>query len=164
MRDGCGLLLSMYAVNMAEVARNIAPLTLIDVYLTAALRCKKNYMYVFSWICSRYYLSKSNTEAAMLCGQQLPPKYNWIFNSAFGYKYMWQFSFDGIENNFTSTSLFSSQVNRLDTLSMVFVVSIHSLRTFFERFNDGSMEWSSKNRILYIMLANFIIVDIIINR
>lgn len=122
-RDGCGLILSMYAVNMAEVARNIAPLTLIDVYLTAAMRCKKNYVHVFSWICSRYYLYKASSEATMLCGQKLPPKYNWIFNSAYGYKYMCKLSFDGIGNSSTSTSLFSSQVNQLDTLSLVFVVS-----------------------------------------
>lgn len=121
--DGCGLILSMYAVNMAEVARNIAPLTLIDVYLTAALRCRKNYVYFFSWMCSRFYLYKAHREASLLCGQKLPPKYNWIFNNAYGYKYICKFSFDEISNNLESDSLFYSDTNPLDTLSAVFAVS-----------------------------------------
>lgn len=129
MRDGCGLILSMYAVNMAEVARNIAPLTLIDVYINASLRAKKNYVVGFSWICSRYYLYKARSEAALLCGQKLPPKYNWIFNSAYGYKYMCKFSFDGVCDNFTSLSLFNSPVNPLDTLSMVFAVCIKTFNS-----------------------------------
>lgn len=122
--NGCGLILSMYAVNMAEVARNIAPLTLIDVYLTAALRCRKNYVYFFSWICSRYYLYKARSEASLLCGQRLPPKYNWIFNNAYGYKFICKFSFDAVSNN-SGASLFSSEINPLDTLSIVFTVSFH---------------------------------------
>lgn len=121
--NGCGLILTMYAVNMAEVARNIAPLTLIDVYLTAALRCRKNYVYFFSWICSRYYFYKAHNEASLLCGQRLPPKYNWIFNN-YGYKFICKFSFDAISNNTESESLFSSEVNPLDTLLAVFAVSI----------------------------------------
>lgn len=121
--DGCGLILSMYAVNMAEVARNIAPLTLIDVYLTAALRCRKNYVYFFSWICSRYYLYKARNEATLLCGQKLPPKYNWIFNNAYGYKFICKFSFDNILENMESANIFTSEINPLDTLSAVFAVS-----------------------------------------
>lgn len=121
-RDGCGLILSMYAVNMAEVARNIAPLTLIDVYITASLRAKKNFVHVFSWICSRYYLYKARSEAALLYGQKLPPKYDWIFNSAYGYKYMCKFSFDGACDDFMSQSLFNSPVNPLDNLAIVFAV------------------------------------------
>lgn len=134
VRDGCGLILSMYAVNMAEVARNIAPLTLIDVYITASLRAKKNYVHVFSWMCSRYYLYKARSEAALLYGQKLPPKYDWIFNSAYGYKYMCKFSFDGACDNFMSLSLFNSPVNPLDNLSMVFAVCINSL-IFVARFS-----------------------------
>lgn len=129
IRDGCGLILSMYSVNMAEVARNIAPMTLIDVYLTAGLRAKKNYVHIFSWICSRYYLYKARSEAAMLCGQKLPPKYDWIFNSAYGYKYFCKFSFDGVCKFFTPLSLFNSQVDPLDTLSLVYAVCINTLNS-----------------------------------
>lgn len=124
MRDGSGLILNMYAVNMAEVAENIAPLSLIDVYLTASLRAKKNYVHIFSWICSRYYLYKARSEAALLCGQKLPAKYDWIFNNAYGYKYMCKFTFDAACNDFSALSLFNSPVNPLDTLSMVYAVCI----------------------------------------
>lgn len=121
--DGCGLILSMYAVNMAEVVRNIAPLTLIDVYLTAALRCRKNYVYFFSWICSRYYLFKARSEASLMCGKKLPPKYNWIFNNAYGYKYICKFSFDATPHDLSSSSLFFDHLNPLDPVSTVFAVS-----------------------------------------
>lgn len=127
LRNGCGLILSMYAVNMAEVARNIAPLTLIDVYLTASLRCKRNYVYFFSYVCSRYYLYKARCEASLLCGQKLPPKYNWIFNNSYGYKFICKFSFDAISTKLNPSSLFSSQLNPLDTLSSVFAVSNFNL-------------------------------------
>lgn len=48
-----GVFLSMYSVNMAEVAIDIPPLNMIDIYLTAALRCRKNFPYGFSWLSSR---------------------------------------------------------------------------------------------------------------
>lgn len=144
IRDGCGLILSMYAVNMAEVARNMAPLTLIDVYLTAALRCRKNYVYFFSLMCSRYYLYKAHCEASALCGQKLPPKYNWIFATAYGYKYICKFSFDGINNDLATASLFSSKANTLDTLSLVFTVSISFVSLTKFNFNSFSLENSPK--------------------
>lgn len=119
MRNGCGLILSMYAVNMAEVTTNIAPLTLIDIYLTAALRCRRNYMHLFSWICSRYYFYKAKCEASALCGQKLPPKYNWIFSNSYGYKFICKFSFDSIPDD-SNPSLFYGDINPVDTLSLVF--------------------------------------------
>lgn len=121
MRSGRGLILSMYAVNMAETVVNISPLTLIDVYLNAALRCRKNYVYFFSWMCSRYYFYKAKQEASLICADKLPPKYNWIFNNTHGYQFICRFSFDAIETN-ASTTLFHNEVNPLDTLSLVFMV------------------------------------------
>lgn len=122
MRSGCGLILTMYAVNMAETVTNIAPLTLIDVYLTAALRCRKNYVYFFSWMCSRYYFYKAKQEASLICADKLPLKYNWIFNNSHGYKFICKFSFDAVDIE-SSASLFYEEVNQLDTLSLVFRVS-----------------------------------------
>lgn len=120
MRSGCGLWLNMYAVNVAETV-NISPLIMIDVYLTAALRCRR-WIYFFSWMCSRYYFYKAKQEASSLvCADKLPPKYNWIFNSTHGYKFICRFSFDTIDMN-SSTTLFHNKVNPLDTLSLVFMV------------------------------------------
>lgn len=121
-RNGHGLILSMYAVNMAETATNIDPLTLIDVYLTAALRCRRNYAYFFSWMCSRFYFYKAKSASQAMYGRTLPPKYNWIFNNAYGYKFICKFSFDALEDN-ESENLFHEKVNPLDTLSLVFQVN-----------------------------------------
>lgn len=124
-RNGCGLILSMYAVNMTEVAANIDPLTLIDVYLTAALRCRRNYVYFFSLMCSRYYIYKAKCVSTELFGQDLPPKYNWIFNNAYGYKFLCKFSFDALDGS-ENEKLFQENGNPLDTLSMVFQVTFNS--------------------------------------
>lgn len=129
MRSGCGLILSMYAVNMAETVVNISPLTLIDVYLTAALRCRKNYVYFFSWMCSRYYFYKAKQEASLICADKLPPKYNWIFNNTHGYKFICRFSFEAMDT-ISSTTLFHNEVNPLDTLSLVFMVIFYHFLIF----------------------------------
>lgn len=129
-RTGHGLVLTMFAVNMAEVAENISPLSLIDVYLTAALRCRRNYLYLFSWLCSRYYLYKAKTVSIALCGQKLPLKYNWIFNNVHGYKFICKYSFEEslvaektVEIN---SSMYSHEINALEPLALVFrVSSIH---------------------------------------
>lgn len=148
--DGCGLIMSMYAVNMAEVARNIAPLTLIDVYLTAALRCRKNYVYFLSWICSRYYLYKARSEASMLCGQKLPPKYNWIFNNSYGYKYICKFSFDTVPGKLSSSSLFFNHLNPLDPVSTVFAVSFVYSQPLFRKVFFKKI---SSNRVCFYFCA-----------
>lgn len=126
-RAGHGLVLTMYAVNMAEVAENISPLSLIDVYLTAALRCRRNYLYLFSWLCSRYYLYKAKTVSYALCGQKLPLKYNWIFNNVHGYKFICKYAFEepliAEKTSEIDSSIFSHEINALEPLALVFRVS-----------------------------------------
>lgn len=124
-RTGHGLVLTMYAVNMAEVAEHISPLNLIDIYLTAALRCRRNYLYLFSWMCSRYYLYKAKSVSIALCGQKLPLKYNWIFNNVHGYKFICKYSFDepSAQQALADASIFSNEINALEPLAMVFRVS-----------------------------------------
>lgn len=139
MRNGFGLLLTMYAVNMAEVSSNMLPLNLIEIYLTSALKCRRNYPYFCSWICSRYYLYKAKSESFVLCGQQLPLKYNWIFNNAFGYKYICKYSFDKSteitdETDEIVVSLFSSCGNSLDPLLTVYRVSFTTPNCFINSF------------------------------
>lgn len=56
MKSGYGMFLSMFSVNMAEVAVDIPALDMIDIYLTAALRCRRNYPYGLSLVCSRYFI------------------------------------------------------------------------------------------------------------
>lgn len=118
MRDGRGLILTMHSVNLAEVATNIDPSNLVEIYLTAALRCRRNYMHIFSWICSRYYFFKAKQVATSLYDPQLPPKFNWIFSSPNGYRFICKFSFDSIVEASEAT-VFHQTVNPLDTLSLV---------------------------------------------
>lgn len=138
-RTGHGLVLTMYAVNMAEVAEHISPLNLIDIYLTAALRCRRNYMYVFSYLCSRYYLYKAKTISIALCGQKMPLKYNWIFNNVYGYKFICKYSFEvpmaAEKNSEVDSSIFSLEINALEPLALVFRVSfLISLCWNFDNF------------------------------
>lgn len=137
-RTGHGLVLTMYAVNMAEVAENISPLTLIDIYLSAALRCRRNYIYMFSWMCSRYYLYRAKSVSISLCGQKLPLKYNWIFNNVYGYKFICKYSFqvpstedDKITEMDRDTSIFSHEINALEPLALVFRVKLLFLHLIF---------------------------------
>lgn len=118
MYDGRGLILTMHSVNLAEVATNIDPVNLLDIYLTAALRCRRNYMHLFSWICSRYYFYKAKATASSMDEAQVPAKFNWIFSSPDGYKFLCKFSFDAIVDGPEET-IFHHEVNRLDTLSTV---------------------------------------------
>lgn len=137
-RTGHGLVLTMYAVNMAEVAETISPLHLIDIYLTAALRCRRNYLVFFSWVCSRYYIYKAKSVSLGLCGQKLPLKYNWIFNNAYGYKFICKYSFEeplaGEEINAANSSLFSHEINALEPLALVFRVSSSGPSRTFSRY------------------------------
>lgn len=126
MRDGRGLILTMHSVNLAEVATNIDPSNLVDIYLTAALRCRRNYVHIFSWICSRYYFFKAKQVATSLYDPQLPPKHNWIFGSPNGYRFICKFSFDAVVDP-SEVSIFHQDVNPLDTLSLV-----HRVRDYID--------------------------------
>lgn len=123
MYDGRGLILTMHSVNLAEVATNIDPVNLLDIYLTAALRCRRNYMHLFSWMCSRYYFYKAKATAGGMDETQIPAKFAWIFSSPDGYKFLCKFSFDAIVDGPEAT-IFHQEVNRLDTLSTVHRVSL----------------------------------------
>lgn len=52
---------------------------------------------------------------------QIPAKFNWIFSSPDGYRFLCKFSFDNIDG--PEETIFHHEVNPLDTLSMVHRVS-----------------------------------------
>lgn len=119
MNSKHGILLTMYAVNMAEMAHNISPLNLVDIYLTAALRCRRNYPYIFSWICSRYYLYKA--KSAALFAQKLPLKFDWIFDNSHGYKFICKYLYNNkTDDDSEKECLFSSNFNQLDPVMTIF--------------------------------------------
>lgn len=116
-----GIIFSMYAVNMAEVASNMNPMELLDIYLTGALRCKHSCPHLISLLGSRYYLYKAKSVASLFFGQKLPAKYNWIFNQPYGLKFFKKYSF---ENEATcdenEKSFFSVASQTLDPIQQVF--------------------------------------------
>lgn len=118
MKTRHGMLLSMYAVNMAEMAYNISPLHLVDIYLTAALRCRRNYPHLFSWICSRYYLYKAKSSALFV--QKLPLKFDWIFGNSRGYRFICKYRYDSSDDEAEKENLFSSNVTPLDPVMTIF--------------------------------------------
>lgn len=128
MRSGLGLVLSMYAVNMAETSSNISPDNLIDIYLTAALRCRRHFPPFFSWICSRYYLHKAKSVASTNCDRTFPLKFNWIFSNIYGYKFICKYSFENVSSDekINDDSMFSYTVNDIDPLENLYKVSLRS--------------------------------------
>uniref|UniRef100_A0A6B2EG32 Putative dna-binding protein n=1 Tax=Phlebotomus kandelakii TaxID=1109342 RepID=A0A6B2EG32_9DIPT len=103
MQDNHGLLLSLCSVNMADAASHLmAPDELMDIYLTAALRVKKNYPRFLKFF-SRYYVSKAKAERLAVCGN-VPAKLTWQF-TPYGYRYFvnhtFHFGVSGLSEEFS---------------------------------------------------------------
>lgn len=80
-----GLMMSLYAVNMAEAASAVmSPEDTIEIYITAAFRVKKSYPRFMQYFC-RYYLAK----AKQVCNNcdQVPAKFAWAFTS-YGFRFL----------------------------------------------------------------------------
>ncbi|XP_058445375.1 sterol regulatory element-binding protein 1 [Malaya genurostris] len=80
-----GLMMSLYAVNMAEAAASVtSPEDMIEIYITAALRVKKSYPRYMHYFC-RYYLAK----AKQVCSEcdHVPGKFGWAFTS-YGFRFL----------------------------------------------------------------------------
>lgn len=80
-----GLMMSLYAVNMAETAAAvISPEDTIEIYITAALRVKKSYPRFMQYFC-RYYLAKAKQVNGTT--DQAPNKFSWAFTS-YGFRFL----------------------------------------------------------------------------
>lgn len=80
-----GLMMSLYAVNMAETAAAvISPEDTIEIYITAALRVKKSYPRFMQYFC-RYYLAKAKQVNGTT--DQTPNKFSWAFTS-YGFRFL----------------------------------------------------------------------------
>lgn len=118
MNDNHGLMLSLYAINMAEAATNLLSSDqLVEIYLTAALRVKKSYPKFLQFFC-RYYLSRAK-QASLLC-DHIPARFRWAF-TPYGYRFLVTHSFKFRSNDF---SLFSKLGNQADPIEHVMRVSI----------------------------------------
>ncbi|XP_055530992.1 sterol regulatory element-binding protein 1 [Wyeomyia smithii] len=105
-----GLMMSLYAVNMAEAASSvISPEDMIEIYITAALRVKKSYPRYMHYFC-RYYLAK----AKQVYGEsdQTPGKFDWAFTS-YGFRFLTNHA---VQFEDHSESMFAMLANKADPL------------------------------------------------
>lgn len=119
--DSNGLLISLYAVNMAEASAEIMnPVNLVEIYLTAALRVKHSYPKILKFFC-RHYISKAKAESSKLCGK-IPTEFQWIM-TPYGYKFFvnYQFSYNFVLLN--GKNLFSTLENKANPMSYVLKVN-----------------------------------------
>lgn len=114
MSDSYGLMMSMFAINMAETSASLmSPSDLIDIYMTAALRIKKSYPKWLQFLC-RYYVSKAKQENSKLCGRI--SKFQWAF-TPYGYRYF--LSYELKFEPSSTDSLFTILSNKADPMSYI---------------------------------------------
>lgn len=105
-----GLMMSLYAVNMAEAASSVMTLEdTIEIYITAALRVKKSYPRFMQYFC-RYYLAKAK-EVCNNC-EQVPSKFAWAFTS-YGFRFL---TTHAVRFEDTPDSMFTKLGNKADPL------------------------------------------------
>ncbi|XP_055614165.1 sterol regulatory element-binding protein 1 isoform X2 [Uranotaenia lowii] len=107
-----GLMMSLYAVNMAEAASTvISPEDTIEIYITAALRVKKSYPKFMHYFC-RYYLSKAKQVYGQ-CDQGNSNKFGWAFTS-YGYRFLTNHAVQF--HNQPEETMFTMLANKADPL------------------------------------------------
>lgn len=113
MKDSNGVMLSLYAINMAEAAGSLMENELLmEIYLVAALRIKRSYPKIFKFFC-RYYLHKAKI-ASMKCSH-IPTRLQWAF-TPYGYKFLVNHRFR-YETQSSKSAIFSKITNKADPLS-----------------------------------------------
>uniref|UniRef100_A0A1Q3FNU2 Putative dna-binding protein n=1 Tax=Culex tarsalis TaxID=7177 RepID=A0A1Q3FNU2_CULTA len=107
-----GLMMSLYAVNMAEAAASvISPDDTVEIYITAALRVKKSYPRFMQYFC-RYYLAKAKQVSGC---NQVSGKFGWAFTS-YGFRFLTNHAVRFEEQ---SDFMFTMLGNRADPLEYV---------------------------------------------
>lgn len=115
MKDSNGLMLSLCSVNMAEAAgKMMEPESMMEIYLTTALRVKRTYPKILQFFC-RYYLSKAK-QTSLMCSH-IPARLQWAF-TPYGYRFLVSHRFR-YESHTPETSIFSKLGNKADPLSFV---------------------------------------------
>lgn len=119
-KDSNGLMMSLFAINMAEVAANVlTPNELVTIYITSALRVKQSYPKYLKFF-GRYYMSKAKHESTKT--RELLKNINWAFNS-YGYRYFVNNSFEFSDPGNEDASFFVHLGNAADPMSYVVKVS-----------------------------------------
>ncbi|XP_073835875.1 sterol regulatory element binding protein [Musca autumnalis] len=118
INDSHGLVMSLYAINMTEVAAHLlTPSELASIFITSALRVKRSYPSYLKFF-GRYFISRAKTENSKIHDQTRET--HWLFTS-YGYRYFITHDFDFVENEKENpkVSLFATLSNPSDPMSYV---------------------------------------------
>ncbi|XP_058985053.1 sterol regulatory element-binding protein 1 [Musca domestica] len=118
INDSHGLVMSLYAINMTEVAAHLlTPSELASIFITSALRVKRSYPSYLKFF-GRYFISRAKTENSKIHDQTRET--HWLFTS-YGYRYFITHDFDFVENEKenANVSLFATLSNPSDPMSYV---------------------------------------------
>ncbi|XP_017059879.1 sterol regulatory element-binding protein 1 [Drosophila ficusphila] len=85
--DGNGIMMALYASNMAEVAHNLlTPREIICIHVMTALRMKKSAPKWLQQLFARYYMSRARQECGRTRAAEQTQELRWAF-SPYGYRY-----------------------------------------------------------------------------
>ncbi|XP_017021199.1 sterol regulatory element-binding protein 1 [Drosophila kikkawai] len=85
--DGNGIMMALFASNMAEVAHNLlTPRETICIHVMAALRMKQSAPKWLKQLFARYYMSRARQECGRTRAAEQTQELRWAF-SAYGYRY-----------------------------------------------------------------------------
>lgn len=92
--DRNGIMLALYASNMAEVAQSLlTPREIICIHVMAALRMKRSAPKLLQQLCARYYMSRARLECGRTRAAEQTQELRWAF-TAYGYGYCAAHVFD----------------------------------------------------------------------
>uniref|UniRef100_A0A1I8NM66 BHLH domain-containing protein n=1 Tax=Stomoxys calcitrans TaxID=35570 RepID=A0A1I8NM66_STOCA len=118
INDSHGLVMSLYAINMTEVAAHLlTPNELASIFITSALRVKRSYPKYLKFF-GRYFISRAKNENSKI--RDHTQETHWLFTS-YGYRYFISHDFDFVENEKENpnTNLFATLSNPADPMSYV---------------------------------------------
>ncbi|XP_075164054.1 sterol regulatory element binding protein [Haematobia irritans] len=118
INDSHGLVMSLYAINMTEVASHLlTPNELASIFITSALRVKRSYPKYLKFF-GRYFISRAKNENSKI--RDHTRETHWLFTS-YGYRYFITHDFDFVdnENENPNVTLFATLNNPADPMSYV---------------------------------------------
>ncbi|XP_060652509.1 sterol regulatory element-binding protein 1 [Drosophila nasuta] len=112
--DRNGIMMALYASNMAEVAHSLlTPREIISIHVMAALRMKRSCPKLLKKLCARYYMSRARLECGRTRAAEQTQELRWAFTN-YGYGYCAAHVFDYDLNAGEQDGFFTRLVNPCD--------------------------------------------------
>ncbi|KAH8371937.1 hypothetical protein KR093_009373, partial [Drosophila rubida] len=112
--DRNGIMLALYASNMAEVAHSLlTPREIICIHVMTALRMKRSCPKLLQKLCARYYMSRARLECGRTRAAEQTQEFRWAFTN-YGYGYCAAHVFDYELNASEPDGFFTRLVNPCD--------------------------------------------------